>query len=131
MSPGIRLYTPEDYETVCRWWTEWGWPCLPTDSLPDLGMIGLLNDEPKACAWLYQTDSSLAWVAFPISTKKLRGKQRHQVLDYMLCALCDLAKVRGFKFVNALTNSASLGARYERLGFGAFDQNITHYLKEV
>lgn len=112
---------------VCEWWKSWDWPLLPPDSLPP---IGLIVDE-SACAWLLRTDANLAIILYPISSKAIRGKKRQRAVDTLIDSLSFIATELGYKFLHALTNKQTLDAHYRRGGFGAYDQNITHYVKEL
>lgn len=123
----VRLYTPADYPMVCEWWKGWNFPQLPESSLPPVGLI--VNES--ACAWLIRSDCNVAWLAYPISSKSIRGAQRRETIDRLIDSIAFIAGQLGFRFLHAMTNKQSLDAHYRRCGFGAYDQNITHYVKEL
>lgn len=121
----VRLYTPADYQLVCSWWKEWGWPCLPESCLPEIGLI----EEEAVCAWLIRTDCNVAWLAYIISTKSIRGKKRQQSINRLIYTMETIARSLGFKYLHALDNSPHLAGHYKQCGFV---QNPTqHFIKEI
>ena len=125
----LRYYESErDYPTVCEWWRAWDWPPIDQEILPEIGIVSEIDGVPAFCAWLYRTDSKMAWIGFPISNREVRKKERCAAIDAAIAALRELARTHGYTAFSAITNSKNLGARYEHAGMNAYDKNITHYL---
>jgi hypothetical protein len=127
----IRFFRPEaDYEMVSAWWKAWKWPVLPLDALPKTGVI--ISTQTDVCAgWLYQSDSSIAWIEFIISNPNYREPDRSLCLDTLIGTLLTLAREAGYQNVFTSTNAASLIKRHERNGFRVTDINVTHLMRTI
>ena len=117
---------------VIEWWKEWNCPPIPERALPTIGMISYAGDTPAWAAWLYRdADRVMAWIAYPVSNKAVRGKARDNAFKELSAALANLAAELGNEFMSAITNSPCLGRRYREQAFSACDINITHYIKRL
>lgn len=128
----VRFFRPDaDYSMVSAWWRAWKWPVLPLDALPKTGVIVSSNDIEVCAGWLYQTDSSIAWLEFIISNPKYREDDRSECVDALIGTLLTLAREAGYKNVFTSTNAAALVKRYERNGFSVTDSNVTHLMRGI
>lgn len=116
----VRLYTRDDYKTVCEWWDAWGWPRIPESSLPRIGAI-----NESACAWMYQTDSDCALIEWYITNPALRKEKRQGILEPIVEQLCKTAKTLGYSNVMSMVRNPHLLKRLDALGFMPEDKNMT------
>jgi hypothetical protein len=126
----IKVFTSEDYDTVMGWFKEWDWPTIPPESLPPGGFVMFDETHPEGvcAAWVYFTDSNLAWLEWVVSNKKADKMTRKQGLDELVKACVDYAKMRGAKAVFSSCKNESLKDRYKRLGALETDQGVSHFI---
>lgn len=120
----VRLYEPEDYEMVRGWWIDWGKAPLHPACLPKIGAIVEVDGDAVCAAWLYQTDSKLAWVEGCISNRNAR-KRRKEALSLLADFLCAVATKRGFAGVTCAVNNRHLAKVLRECGFTGEESNIT------
>ena len=101
-----RFNFPEDLNQLNRFCESRAMPCYTRDSLPQAGVIV----DDLACGFLYQTDSSVAFIE-SIVTPKTNDANRVKALDMVCAELVDIAKALGYKNVIAITNSNSMVQR--------------------
>ena len=74
-----RIVTNEDVETLSKWWVDWGFETPPIDFLPETGIIVSSDGIDVCAAFMYATNSKVAWISWIISDKEYRIKpNRHK-----------------------------------------------------
>lgn len=65
----VKLFNKsEDYNIVKEWWEKHNWPVIPQSSLSTTGFIVKdENGEGVLVAWIYHTNSDIAWMEWIIS----------------------------------------------------------------
>lgn len=124
-----RFYTPDDHNMVAEWWKAWGWRVIPPASLPQRGVIALDNDNPVACAWLYQTDCCVAMIGFFITNRKVSRRKRNDALEVVIKALCLTARELGYTTVFCTVMKKGLARLIERQGFAYREENNINLFK--
>lgn len=124
----MRLYKESDYLTLVEWWIDQKWNnILLPEMLPKTGLI-----EDGVCAmFLYKSDSSIAWIGFPIANPKSDKNVRNQALNDIINGLIELGKEDGYKQIFTTSNIPKLIDRYKNLGFGVGDENVLQLIKKV
>ena len=129
----IRLLQEADYDdTLVKWWSDWGWVAPPKESLPDNGVGGFMvsKDKQNICAaFLYQTNSKIAWMEFLVSNKEYRGSDRGEAIELLVTAISAQAKEYGFTMLYTSTNHKVLAKRYEKCGYKESSKNCTEMIK--
>ena len=99
----IRLFDKEkDYETLCKWWDDWGLPNHHPDALSETGII-ISKDGIDICSgFIYSTDSYIVWFEFITMNKKTTKKQREGVLEKLGEVMIEKTKAMGFKIIMCL-----------------------------
>lgn len=116
-----------DYETLARWWEAHQWPVVPKEHLPKRGFM--VNET--VAAFLYQTDSAIAWMEWIISDPASDSLVRDVALDLLIEHISKEARDLGFQIVLTLTDKPRLKNRLERLGFHVGDAQTATYLRRV
>jgi hypothetical protein len=107
----IRPLTHEDYDTtLVGWWNDWGWNSAPSrEFLPQDGVGGIMvldNDEPVCAGFMYNTNSSIAWIDWIVSSKTYRKKpNRKEALKLLVSSLTSIAENTNHKYVYSLSKS--------------------------
>jgi hypothetical protein len=127
----IRLVEKEDYENIlCKWWNDWRWTPPTFDMLPKTAII-ISNEGIDICAgFLYQTDSSMAWLEYIVSNFEYKKKEkRKEAIEFLINILSELAKDNGYKYIYTSLKSKSLIERYANCGFITGDSNCQEMIK--
>ena len=115
----VRLYTEQDHSEVSKWWSAHNMPAIPKMALPKVGFMV----QGVAAGFLYQTDSSVAFIENFISNPESDWATRQTALDDITNSILRYAISHGFKQVVALTTSQAIYERACPMGFtpqGAF-----------
>ena len=118
----IRPLSYEDYDDILvEWWKDWGWEHAPIrDFLPQFGEGGVIvydNTTPVCAAFLYNTNSKVAWITWVISNKEYRGKKRKEGIVLLLTELEKIGKNIGAKYIFTNNNNNRLIETFIKLGY--------------
>lgn len=102
----------EHYEQVRGWLRHWKQD-LPPTALPRNGFI----IPGKAAAFLYLTDSSVAWIENLVAAPGLSREERSQAVDAVVMAAIDRARELGVELVMGYTRLDAVVQRVARFGF--------------
>lgn len=129
----VRLYTPEDYPTVCAWWhrRKPGW-AIPEIFLPEVGFVVEYGGKPLCAAWLYEERKGLiCWLAYTVSNPDNRPGQSLKALTVLTEGAEAYCKdTHGILFVECEAASG-LNRIYQNHGFVIADTTINQYFKRL
>lgn len=132
-----RTLRDEDYHNfLVDWWVGWGWTPPPRDFLPSgdfQGMVSFDGEEPVCAAYVYVTNSAVAWIDWVISSPTYRKKpHRKEAIDGVIEA-CEnaLMSAGGVKYVYALIKHNSLIEVYKNRGYNQGDSYQTEMIKSI
>lgn len=127
---GLIPYLPEFHPVIAGWWKAHEWEIIPHDALPKTGYIAVNEKREMVCAaWLYRTDSTLAWMEWYISDPLAAKTEVSEGLDLIIQKLSEEAKEAGFQTIFTSMNHAGLIRRMQRHGFTVSDNNVTHLVR--
>lgn len=121
----------KDYQDVAAWWKAWGWPEIPREALPEMGLI-VSEGEVKICAgFLYRTDSCMCCIDFFVSNPEAEKKQRDAAMQMLINSLVGKAKESGFKAVFSFVRRKDGGLirRMIRAGYTVTDREMCHLVR--
>lgn len=121
-------YSKPLHGVLARWWDAHSWPVIPHDALPSTGMIACA-EEPVCAAFLYKTDSSIAWMEWFISDPQAEKRHVSIGLDMIIEELSAFAKEQGFKTIFTSMHHRGLIRRLERHGFKTQDTDVTQLMR--
>lgn len=128
-----RAYSDADYECLASWWEAWGWPALPKEALPEIGVVVESIDgesKRKICAgFVYKTDSTLCWIEWIISDKNYRESDRKEAMLLLIKSLTQAAKELGYKVAFTSVVSKHLIEKYKSMGFSVDSEGMTNLTK--
>ncbi len=104
------------------------------DFLPDNATGGLMvydGEVPVCAGFLYETNSSTAWIEWIISNKQYRGSRRKTAISLLLANLEELARDKGFSFIFANNNNRHLIGHYVNNGFMKGQTDSTELIKVI
>lgn len=123
----MRHYKPSDYPMLCEWWNAQNFPPPPGSILPASGYIC----KEMAAAFLYLTNSPIAWVEWVVADPKAEKKNRNIAIDAIIAFVCEQAKKAGAKTIFTSSNLFPYMKRLERHGFVVGDRKVTQLFKGV
>jgi GNAT superfamily N-acetyltransferase len=108
-----------DYESLLTpWWRDWGWVPPAKDYLPNTGFVLYDEDTPVCAAFLYMTNSKVAWIEWLVSNKSYRKKPgRREGILFLLSYMIEVAKQSGYTYITAIAENQHAINIYETLGF--------------
>ncbi|MBJ6762861.1 hypothetical protein JGU66_19025 [Myxococcaceae bacterium JPH2] len=109
----VRYDPAQHFEQVQSWYAHRN-EVLTPDALPRVGFIV----PGKAAGFLYQTDSSVAWIEGLVASPSLSKAERLGVVDAIVVAVCEESRKLGFKTLLGYTVLDVVVERAKRLGFG-------------
>ena len=120
----VNLIEEGDYSKFCEWWKWNRFPVPPREYLPNNGLGGLKitneNGIDICAGYLYETNSSLAWIEFIVASPEIKDKEvRKEALTDLIRYLTVYAQQKGFKGVFASIKSQSLIDKYIEVGYSA------------
>jgi hypothetical protein len=126
---------PSDYDDILvNWWNDWGWTPPPKDFLPKKGEGGLIvyhKEKPVCAGFMYITNSSVSWVDWIISDKKIKNKKlRREAVKFLVAVLTNICQDNGSKYIYALLRHKGLSKTYEELGYNKGD-SYTHEMIKI
>ena len=132
----LRPLVESDYDDILvKWWNDWGWTPPKRDFLPNNATAGLMvldGDIPVCAGFIYQTNSSVAWVDWIISNKEYRKKpQRENAIGLLIETLTGTCKNLGSKYCYALIKHRGLIETYKQLGYIEADSYTQEMIKAL
>jgi hypothetical protein len=123
-----RPITPEDYPTLCQWWTAHKWDAPPAACLPSRGLI-IPN---LAAAFLYiDPSSSLAAQEFLVTNPLNTPFQSHRAISTITDAIANLAKNLGKNALFTTCKQNSLSRVLTTTGFIETDTQMIHLIRPL
>jgi len=100
----IRHITKQDHSVLLsKWWKEWGFAPVPIDFLPETGWVVLYKKRPIIAAYMYTTDSKVAWLSWFISDKSFNDREVRNEAIKMILTIAEITadgRGRNFLYVN-------------------------------
>jgi hypothetical protein len=123
----IRDVEKKDYETLCGWWKCQNFEAPPWEILPATGYIA----NETAAAWLYLSNSPIAWIEWvvvdPKAPKKLRGNSIDAVIEHVAAS----AKFTGATVLFTSTSNFPFMERLRRHGFAEGDKRVNQFVRTL
>lgn len=127
----FRLATPDDAKLVTEWYKGRGF-LDPAPSLPPLGAVALLHDEPAGVMWCYEfVGTSLAMIDWMCSKPGLTPKQAREVLRGLFTFLELQLQRRGVTAVLAQFSEPLLAREAENVGFAIVARDVINVAKLI
>ena len=125
----IRPIMVEDYTILMEWWKSYDGIEIPDSSILPTGGLGGFVIEKKermiAAAYIYFTNSAIAYIDFLISDPNYKSKDRYEIIAQLIVACSNAAVKQGSKLVWAITTYNGVIQRCKELGGDVLDNNYT------
>lgn len=116
----IRSFEESDIPELCRWIESYKWPTPAIDNvMPKSGYMGLWEDEPAACAFLYLTNTSAARLSWTASNKSMPRDIQTAALKELISGIIRIVKdvAPEVKMIEMETRSEAFAQVLKNLGF--------------
>jgi hypothetical protein len=133
----IRDFDKEkDYETLCKWWDDWGMPKYIPEAISDTGII-ISKDGVDICsAFIFSTDSYTCWIEYLTMNKNTTKEQRKGVLRRMFDALLERSTKMGFRLIMTFATEdqerkSPMLTKLKKEYFEIVTKNMTQYYRVI
>lgn len=114
----IRAYVRSDYGQLVDFWVGHGHAVVVSQALPETGAVCVLPDGTiVAAAFLYLTNTSLAYLAWMVTNPDVRPKKLvHAGVTGVITHLVELAQQLDYQTVISTSNSRGLSRILKKSG---------------
>lgn len=134
MQLSVRRFSAQDHAILAKWWTDWKFPVMPLELLPQFGVI-ISEGKIDICAgFCYRTDSAYAIAELFVRNKDYRNKEIiSAAFKSLFKEINDYAKSYGHKILKTDINAKELSflKKLDEDGFIQGDKNMINLLKRV
>ncbi len=127
------LETEAESQMLVKWWNNWKFP-VPNGLLSTRTLIISKDNQDICAASLIATDTSIAWLDWFISNKKIKNKElRKEALEFLIIKGESLAKYLDFTALVCCISekkNPSLSKTLTNNNFGK-DKTITMFHKKI
>ena len=124
-----RLYKPEDYKTLYKWWKDWNWEAMPEVALPETGIIISKDGVDLAASFIYKTDSAVCWAENFISNKEAPKELRKGCVEFLIEKTIQEARSMGFSIMMSSISHKGLVDKLVRAGYQVSDTKMTNLVR--
>lgn len=121
----------EVYERISTWWGKHNFPILDISFLPEQCFITSNETKELHACFLYETDSDLCWVAFPVSNPEATREEKEGSLEMLFKGMEEYAKHHKFKYIFTTSPHPVIQNNLIKVGYSLGDENVNHYLKAI
>lgn len=101
------------YDTLVKWWSDWGFPIVGLSSLPERIFIVSHDDTDLYAVPVYVGDADICMIGFITGNKQSSKEQRTGSLDYLLDKIETCMKYNGYNVVLTISGVPSLKKLFE------------------
>lgn len=127
----IRLYTSDDYKTLCSWYEIHKETPPAKEFLPNSTFILEVAGEPMMSVSLILTNTPIAWIENLVSNPHQKGALRVSAVNEMELFLQRFAKDQGYKRLFGMSKQEKLIKRYKGLGYTMTAEKVVTFTKEI
>jgi hypothetical protein len=119
------------YDTLCKWWTDWKFPVMSIDALPNNIFVVSNKGIDLYAIPVYLSDSDVCWVGFITGNKNSTKVLRSGSLDYLVKFTEQYLKQSGRKFIMTVSKTPVLKKIFEDNGYLMSGDNVNEYIKNI
>ena len=114
---------------MSEWWDGHGFPAVPLEILPRLGIIAEINGSPIGAAWLYMDNSSgVCMMEWTVTNPANNPRDSLRAISALTEFLKADAKSNGYTVILTTCKQQSLARVHERNGFTKTDDGMIHLI---
>jgi hypothetical protein len=128
----VRIEKTEDYyKTAKRFWDLHNFPNVHISFLPQKVFVVSNEVEDLYCMFFYETDSSLAYLAYPISNLEVPKEKREGAFQFLLDEIEKYALKESYYLLYTTSPVKPVQDALLGVGYSEGDVNVTQYLKQI
>jgi hypothetical protein len=122
------MVNPEDEPDIMSWYVGQGFESeIPREALPSRGVMV----DGLACAWLYETDSALGWIGFPVINPEANKAKAFRALDAVFDFILEFSSELNMKVMFTSFGHTSLKRLALLKNFNEGDTNVSNFWRHV
>tara|TARA_R100001163_G_C4994446_1_gene145845 strand:+ start:310 stop:708 length:399 start_codon:yes stop_codon:yes gene_type:complete len=121
----IKRIQKTDFDTISKWWLDWGLEIPEEELLPEKGTGGWMisdNEIPVAAGYLYFTNTRIGYIDFLISNPEYREKDRNEMIVDLIDYMVKFGIKRGCKFIWATSDNKHVTDKCKKLNYKVLDK---------
>ena len=123
----IRLYQPQDHETIASWYTKWELPITPNSWYTNLSFINEKDSKPESFGCLFQMGTSnMYWIEGLMTNPDSDKETRKENLKELVNFLDNKAKQLGAEIILTSTPRDSLRDLFMEIGLTPAPEKYYH-----
>ena len=104
------------YALIASWWKAHGSDCLPADVVPPTASLAVRRGKPVAACFIYLTNASCAYLAFPVSAPELSPHAAFRAVGLAIDGAIAIGREAGCQMIWAATTSRTVDRLFGRAG---------------
>ncbi len=126
-----KIKTADFYPFAKLWWEDHGFPVVHVSFLPIHVFVVSENNDDLYCCFFYNTDSALAYLAYPISNRKFSKERRNGALEYLFNEMEKHARKEGYYLLYTTSYVPPVMKALENIGYKEGDVLVNQFFKEL
>ena len=123
-----RKFETDDYPLAAAWWTQHGWPVVPIESLPRIGLLVSHGTVPVCCSFMYW-DSGWGYIAWTVADAEAPKDVRSAAVDFAIANLTKLGDELSIRLLYTSTRNPAMQDRYTRLGWVPCETDFQTFIR--
>ncbi len=123
--------TKDFYDTAKEWWSKHSFPLIHISFLPVNVFVVSNNNQDLYCMFFYETDSALAYLAYPISNLEVSKEKRKGGFEFLLKEIEKYALKEGYYLTYTTSPIKSVQDILLNIGYIEGDLLVNQYFKQL
>lgn len=124
-----KVSTKDFYPILEYWWERHHFTAVSRGILPPEVFVVSKGETPIYSMFLYETNSGLCWIAWPLSNPDVSKTEKEGGLDFLIKKVSEYAKEKGFIVSFTTSPVRPVQESLKREGYQEGDVKVNHYLK--
>jgi len=125
----IRIETDKIYELLQAWWITHTKTGIPRSFLPENTFVCENEGEPIYAICVYNTDSDLCWIGWPVVNPLATEEQKKGCLKFLFEEVEKECKEGGYKVIFTTSGTPAIEHILKQCEFQVGDTGVNHYVK--
>ena len=123
------IKTKKFYATYKKWSEEKGFPVNIRENLGKRVFVCYRQRTPIYCCFLFETDSKMALVGYPISNRSIPFNLREGGLEFMFGRMSEILEKKGYTKIWTTSGTKPIMETLDKEGYINADPNVNVYIK--
>lgn len=119
------------YPTIAKWYEEHNFPVISFDITPESLFVVSNETKDLYCVPIHITDSTLAYIAFPVSNKNATKEEKEGAFTRLLAYAEETLGILGYTTFVTTSDTPVLMKMFAEAGYEESEKNVTYYIKNL